>query len=614
MDTINKIQECILNNEIENAYNFIIQNEKQYIEDYKFWNLRGMLCFKIQEYEAAISCYKTSININNNYLDGYFNLIYTLNVCGEKLKSAMYSGVAIRDNYKEEFIEDINSLYSDEYLKSVYKEVIEEVRDSKVDYKNFDLVEYIGSKFLDVDSEYIELLSNESICEDWAYIKNNYVITNKEILTIDEFLNSKDSYKLEVLVPYDVNYIDSIRHLASKGLKKCFVILSANKKLKLIEIEESIMENLRNNHHERTITLNKFNAADSNIHALIKYMPEKYKEIYKLNIIYGRDVFELENIVKVPLVSSLTVSGFNTFVNYPKFTYNVDVGHGSLSFKAAGLMDKKNKNFAFTPDEYEKIDKVCITSNMNMLTLSSMAAIPEDKYIITGNPRTDTLLKANGLENLEKLLGKNFSNKKIIFNMPTFHVHENTGLASGDKNLTDVIKIKNFDYDRFDKFLEENNMICIAKVHHAEERTVGNKNQGRELKNLIFISNNDLDKHRLDLYEILNCADILITDYSSIYGDFLFMNKPSIFINTDIDQYRKEKGILLEPYEFWTAGPKVKDQEKLESELLKSLEEENYYGEKRLELRDLFYKYKDDNATLRVWDFIDNTISRENTK
>ena len=115
MDTINKIQECILNNEIENAYNLIIQNEKQYINDYKFWNLRGMLCFKIQEYEAAINCYKTSININNNYLDGYFNLIYTLNVCGEKLKSAMYSGVAIRDNYKEEFIEDINSLYLEEH-------------------------------------------------------------------------------------------------------------------------------------------------------------------------------------------------------------------------------------------------------------------------------------------------------------------------------------------------------------------------------------------------------------------------------------------------------------------------------------------------------------------
>ncbi len=54
-------------------------------------------------------------------------------------------------------------------------------------------------------------------------------------------------------------------------------------------------------------------------------MPKQYKDIYKLNIINGKDVFDIENMVKVPIISSVTVSGFNTFVNYPKFTYNIDV-------------------------------------------------------------------------------------------------------------------------------------------------------------------------------------------------------------------------------------------------------------------------------------------------
>lgn len=128
----------------------------------------------------------------------------------------------------------------------------------------------------------------------------------------------------------------------------------------------------------------------------------------------------------------------------------------------------------------------------------------------------------------------------------------------------------------------------------------------------MFIYNDDLDKAGLDLYEILNCGDLLITDCSSIYGDFLFMNKPIVFINADIEKYREERGISLEPYDFWTAGPKVKAQDGLEIEILKSLEEEDYYRQKREELRDVFYKYKDGNSSLRVWDYIDSVLDNIN--
>jgi CDP-glycerol glycerophosphotransferase (TagB/SpsB family) len=615
MDTINKIQEFIINNDIENAYKSIVDNEKEYINNSKYWNLRGMLCSKIQEFEVAISCYETAISIENNYLDGYFNLIYTLKSVGEKLKSALYAGIAQRYNNDNNFINDINSLYEDEVFSQKYKEIINEVQNNtRIKGNHPDLIKYIAAQFNDISEEYVNLLSENKLEKKWAYIKEDYAYTSKEILSLDIFISSREYLNFDIIIPYDINYIDLTRELAIKGIEKCFIMIPNDNKLGLIEIDYEIMKNLRNGDYQRTITLNKFNAADSNIHALIKYMPEKYKNKYKLNIIKGMDVFNIENLVKVPLVSSVTVSGFNTFIEYPKFTYNIDVGHGSVSFKAAGLMDKKNKNFAFTPEEYENIDKVCITSNMNMLTLSSMAAIPENKYEITGNPRTDTLLLEDGRKNLEKILRKNIGNKKVIFNMPTFHVHENSGLASGQEELNDSIKIKDFNYAEFDKFLDENNMICISKVHHAEERTVSAKNQRRELNNFIFISNKDLDENGLDLYEVLNCADILLTDYSSIYGDFLFMNKKTIFIPTDIKEYREKKGILLEPYDFWTAGPKVTTQESLQHELINSFEGEDIFKTKREELQNLFFKYKDNKSCERVWDLIDEVLRDNNRR
>lgn len=419
----------------------------------------------------------------------------------------------------------------------------------------------------------------------------------------------ENNNKYEVIVPYNIDYISSIKNMALAGIMKCYIIVpTKNNKLELIEVNSEEMESLKNEDYKRTITLNKFNAADSNVYALIKYIPKKYKEKYKLNIIHGRDVLNIENVVKVPLISSITISGFNTFVNYPKLTYNIDVGHASIIMKNCGIMDKKYKDFSFTPKEYENIDKVCITSKMNMLIQSAFSAIPENKYIVTGNPRTDTLLLSNGKENIEKLIGKSIEGKKIIFNMPTFHIHENSGIINGSI-FNDSIKIKGFNYKRFDEFLKKNNIICISKVHHAEERTITSKVQDRKLENLLFISNKDLEDKNLDLYEVLNCADGLITDYSSIYGDFLFMNKPIVFVNADIEEYRKERGISLEPYDFWTAGPKVQNQDALEKEILKSLFDEEYYKQKREELRDVFYEHKDSSASLRVWEHIDEVLS-----
>ncbi len=110
MDIINKIKNLIKNDDVENAYEIIMQNEKKYINNEQYWNLRGMLCFKIQEYDTAISCYKNSIDIKSNYIDAYFNLIYTYMLIGEKFKSILYAGVVSRYTDDNNFINDIKDL------------------------------------------------------------------------------------------------------------------------------------------------------------------------------------------------------------------------------------------------------------------------------------------------------------------------------------------------------------------------------------------------------------------------------------------------------------------------------------------------------------------------
>lgn len=611
MDIINKIQQLIIGNKIEQAFEMIIENENKFLNNSKYWNLKGMLCYKIQEYNLAINCYIKSIDIECDLLDSYFNLIYIYKLMGEKMKAALYSGVALKHTDDINFENELISIFEDDVLVCEYINLIKEVKhNDKIKYQNLSFIKYLATMFNDIDEEYINNIYKNNIDKTWAFVKGGYILTNKEIVSIEDFIKLKGNLQFNVMIKYDADYINVTRDIAKKGINNCFIIVENNRAWELIEIDSQDMEHLKNEDYKRTITLNKFNAADSNVYALIKYIPKKYKEKYKLNVIKGRDVLSLENIVKVPLISSVTISGFNTFTNYPKFTYNIDVGHAGIIMKNCGLMDKKYKNFSFTPQEYKQIDKVCVSSHMSMFIQSAFSSIPEDKYEITGNPRTDTLMLSNGRINLEKLLNKNLENKKIIFNMPTFHIHENSGVVNGEK-FDDSIKINRFDYIKFNKFLKENNAICISKVHHAEERLITKSMENLKLENLLFVSNKELDEKNLDLYEILNCADILITDYSSIYGDFVFMNKPCIFVNADIDKYREERGISLEPYDFWTAGPKVQTQNKLELEIGKYLNENDDYKQKREELRDVFYKYKDDQSSLRVWDHIDTVLSKK---
>lgn len=611
MEIINKIEELIKKNDIENAYKCIIENEKQYLNNAQYWNLRGILCSQIKEYEAAISCYKTSIDIKCNYIDAYFNLIYTYMIIGEKLKSVLNASISLRYIDDINYINDINDLYQYEESSKNYMKLLNEAKTNiYIEKDNASLITYIAGHFNHIRKEDVQSLNGSNIADNWAYIKDGCVVTNKEIVSIDNFLSNYNYSDFDIIVPYDINYINVVRSMAAKGVNKCCILLSYEEKLKLIKIDNETMASLRNEDYKRTVTLNRFNAADSNVYALIKYIPKQYKDKYKLNIIKGSDVYDIENIVKVPIISPVTISGFNTFCStYPKFTYNIEVGHGEVGFKGCGLMDKKSKEFSFTPEEYKKIDKIFTTSKMCMLLTSAFTASPEDKYEITGNPRTDLVMLSDGKRNLEKLLGISLENKKVIFNMPTFYVHENSGIENGSTELNDAIKIKNFDYEKFNQFLIDNNIICISKAHHGEERSITNKVKNRNLENMIFISNDDLESKDLDLYEVLNAADILITDYSSIYGDFLFMDKPTIFVNTDMDIYEKERGIILQPYDFWAAGPKVQEQDSLSKEIIKCISDKEYYKKERNTIRDIFYYHKDDKSSARVWDSIDRLLS-----
>ena len=252
-------------------------------------------------------------------------------------------------------------------------------------------------------------------------------------------------------------------------------------------------------------------------------------------------------------------------------------------------------------------DIMISTSVLTKSLLSSCFNIKANKIYITGQPRNDYLfIKSNkSKNNLEKVLNMKINKeKKIIFYLPTFR--------EGYLNRSEGKKIENFNIFRFDsfnirefiKFLEENEILFIMKLHPFEEKYYKNILKDYKTENLKIIQQEKLTENYLDLYEVLGYSDLLITDYSSVYFDYLLIDKPVIFVPTDIEEYSQKRGFLLEPYDFWTPGPKVYNQDDLLNSILANLNEPNKYKKERNLINSMINYYKDNKSSERVWNLI----------
>ena len=71
--------------------------------------------------------------------------------------------------------------------------------------------------------------------------------------------------------------------------------------------------------------------------------------------------------------------------------------------------------------------------------------------------------------------------------------------------------------------------------------------------NIKFIDDRFFIENRISSYEMIGGCDALLTDYSSIYSDYLLCDKPIGLIWQDIDEYSKNPGLIKE-YEFVCSG------------------------------------------------------------
>lgn len=292
---------------------------------------------------------------------------------------------------------------------------------------------------------------------------------------------------------------------------------------------------------------------------------------------------------------------------------NVNLWHGTpikMIGKDTKKMSKKTgekpvvKNSLFDkvfnrilrPFHYVRPDYFISSSDFTTEKIFKSAFGLEDRqYKSFGYPRSDIFFWEK--ERIEKFIGdfepdaiqafireiKFF--EKVYFYLPTFR--------DSDR---DFIQDAGLDLKKLNDIMRLQNAVFVFKMHPRTQIDLSSINAYPHLKVL---------EKEADIYTVMPFTDCLISDYSSVYFDYLLLEKEIILFPFDMEDYLRDSRALYFDYQEVIIGKTAY----AFGELISFLQDDNsekdklYYAEQR-RLRGLFWDdYKGNSASLLL-DFL----------
>lgn len=353
---------------------------------------------------------------------------------------------------------------------------------------------------------------------------------------------------------------------------------------------------------ENIIVFVSHDNSGSNAALLYKMVPNSIKGNYKLVFIqnynsgsFSKKIKDLLLIARAKIIVS--THGVHKIRSNQVLIW---AWHG-FPVKRLGLWDKLEKETYRTFKRRKLLNEVdCILSYSELCSVieNSRRGITGNKYFITGAPRNDLLFSSEGSKIVRSLFNISENIEHIIIYAPTYRASK--GRLDGKP-----LDHKDLSFGEFGKQLTAHRCALIIKPH-AKEIDIYEERLKKELNyNVYILTDKLLAANNIDFYEVLNAADILITDYSSIYIDYLLLDRPIIFYQPDAEYYNNKRGLMLGLSDWWFPGNRVETQKDLLDAILECIGGNDLYQHERETVKYMTHKYFDNNSNSRVWKLID---------
>lgn len=325
-----------------------------------------------------------------------------------------------------------------------------------------------------------------------------------------------------------------------------------------------------------------------------------YKEISKKynNVLYAFSLKGIYYIMRAKFyIMNINTQDFFPGLKIPLNRIVIQTFHGTPT-KSFG----KSASTYYSNKEIKKqLEDSFNCKNMYILTASKYeddafhnnCEFPYDRMLRLGHPRNDRIIHQMEIKKINKNKITKDKEQKIICYCPTWRENNDFKFFPfNDSNL-----------DELNEFLKSKNILLIVKLHpHTGNMHVDLK----KYSNIIMYNK----EWMIDNIELFSIIDLIITDYSSIYCDYLLTNKPVAFMQYDYKEYIKTRP-LANKREILFPGPNINSYLEFEQESIKLLENPQYYEKERKEALKFFYEYYNFDASKKVIDFIEKNREKK---
>ena len=328
-----------------------------------------------------------------------------------------------------------------------------------------------------------------------------------------------------------------------------------------------------------------------NVKAFYDYLLDKgYNDEYKIVV----SINDFEKYLENPPKNVLFVSNkkgikhfmkskyaFYCFGKYPikpaKSQIVVNLWHGTPLKKIGNLESGLEKI------DYNFFSFVVASSPMYKPIMAKIFGCDETNVEVLGNPRNDELF-AEDVQTDRKIRE---SYDKLILWMPTYREYDEDYVVS---------ILKKDQLQQLNNKLKEGNSKLIIKLHPLQVA----KNFDNQYSNISFLTQKDLNKKNINVYQLLRNTDGLITDYSSVYFDYMLLNRPIAFTVEDIEEYGKKRGFVFEDPFKYMPGAKLKTYKDMEEYIDNVIKGNDPFAMERERTNMVINSYNDGDSCKRV--------------
>lgn len=216
-------------------------------------------------------------------------------------------------------------------------------------------------------------------------------------------------------------------------------------------------------------------------------------------------------------------------------------------------------------------------------------SIPLDHVLIGGQPRNDILYKSWPEYDFGDY-------KKLVLWAPTFRCSSKMGYQDV-KDARIIPLLQSEDLIKINDYLKEKDIKIVVKLHPVQDL---DKYNIMEMSHFILLSHAEFVKRGMDLYKFMTQCDALITDYSSIFYDYLLLDRPIAFTEDDIEDYSDVRGFAVDDPQGYKPGQRIRSIDDFYQFIDNLSTNVDSYKEDRKRVNELANEFRDGNFCQRI--------------